>query len=143
MRYIFLITWLIALDSISKLFALKFLKQELFIIPSLLSFHYVENTGIAFSIAITGIVLKIITLVLIFGIFWYYWKEEKGKKSFILDISYSFIFAGALWNAWERIFRWYVTDFISLEYFAVFNLADSYITLWACWILYYYSKNKN
>jgi signal peptidase II len=80
---------------------------------------------------------------LIFGIFLYYWKEEKKKNSRVLDISYALIFAGALGNAWERIFRGYVTDMISVEYFAIFNLADSYITLGAVLITYYYFKNKS
>jgi lipoprotein signal peptidase len=79
-------------------------------------------------------------VILIFGIFWYYWKQEKWKKSKILNISYALIFAGALWNAWERILRGYVTDMIWVEYFAIFNLADSYITLWAIGIIYYYYR---
>jgi signal peptidase II len=80
---------------------------------------------------------------LIFGIFWYYDKEERQKKSTLLNISYSLIFAGAIWNAWERIFREYVTDMISVNHFAIFNLADSYITIWAIGILYYYFRNKS
>jgi len=61
----------------------------------------------------------------------------------ILNLSYSLIFAGALGNAWERIFKGYVTDMISVEHFAVFNLADSYISLGAAGIIYFYFKNKS
>ena len=139
---LFISSWLIIIDAISKILAQNFWDTEIILIPNFLSLLYVQNTGIAFSIPLTGIALKVITVILIFGIFWYYWKEEKWKKSKVLNWSYSLIFAGALGNAWERIFIWYVTDFISVEYFAVFNLADSYITLWACGILWYYWKNK-
>jgi len=52
--------------------------------------------GIAFSIPLTGILLKIVTVILIFSIFWYYWKEERNKKSSIINLSYALIFAGAL-----------------------------------------------
>ena len=144
-KYLFLILWLIALDAITKDLAYmeeEFMSYPIYIIPWILSLEYAQNTGIAFSIPITGIFLKILTVVLIFGIFLYYWREERPKNSRILDMSFALIFAGALWNAWERIFRWYVTDFISVEHFAIFNLADSYITLGAIWILWYYYKNK-
>ncbi len=142
MIYILSIIWLTWVDALSKYLAVEYLSHEVFLIPWVLSLEYVQNTGIAFSIPITWIILKVVTLVLIFGIFWYYWKEEKSKKSFLLNLSYTLIFAGAIWNAWERIFRWYVTDFIAVEHFAIFNLADSYITLGACGVLYYYFKNK-
>ena len=140
-KYVFIFLWLVSLDTITKLLAQSYFQQELYIIPPFLSLHYIQNTGIAFSIPVTWVVLKILTLVLIFGIFWYYWKQEKWRKSTLLNIWYTLIFAGAIWNAWERIGRGYVTDFISLEYFAVFNFADSYITLGACIILYFYFIN--
>ncbi len=137
-----LILWLLILDAITKLIAPEYFREAWVIIPWLLNFQYFENTWIAFSIPITGVFLKVLTVVLIFGIFWYYWKEERPKHSRLLNLSFAMIFAGALGNAWERIFRWYVTDFISVEYFAIFNFADSYITLWAIWILWYYFKNR-
>lgn len=139
-KYITLILWLLFLDTITKHWAENILVWSISIIPNFLSLEFVKNIGIAFSIPLTGNLLKIVTVILIFGIFWYYFKEEKAKKSKILDLSYTLIFAWALWNAWERIFRWYVTDMIAVERFAVFNLADSYITLWAIGIMYYYYK---
>lgn len=139
-RYISLILWLIVIDGITKHWAENILNSTIVLVPNFLSFEYVQNTGIAFSIPLSWSLLKVITVILIFGIFWYYWKEEKKKESKILNLSYAFIFAGAVWNAWERIFRWYVTDMISVEHFAVFNLADSYITLWAIGIMYYYYR---
>lgn len=136
-------TILFTIDSVSKLYAIIYLREKsIELIPNLLSLEYVQNPGIAFSIAITGIVLKIMTIILIFGIIAYYFYEERKKSSLIIDTSFALIFAWALWNAYERIFNWYVTDFISLNYFAVFNIADSYITLWAAWMIFYYLKHK-
>ena len=139
-KYVFLILWLIGLDALSKYWAENILTWSLPLVPKLLSLEYAQNTGIAFSIPLTGILLKIITVILILGIFWYYWKEEKIKKSRLLNISYSLIFAGALGNAWERILKGYVTDMISLEHFAIFNLADSYISIGAALLLYAHWK---
>ena len=138
--YIPLVFLLISLDALSKHWAENILDGPITLIPEFLSLQFVKNIGIAFSLPLTWNLLKITTVILIFGIFYYYWKEEKTKKSRLLDMSYVLIFAGALWNAWERLFRWYVTDMISVEHFAIFNLADSYITLWAIGIIYYYSK---
>ncbi len=146
-KYLFTIVFLIILDASTKDMAYSLLDDEFIqvpfvIIPWFLSLEYAQNIGIAFSIPITGLFLKILTVVLIFGIFWYYWKEERPKKSPLLNLSFALIFAWALGNAWERIFRWYVTDFIAVEHFAIFNLADSYISLWALWIICYYYKNR-
>lgn len=48
----------------------------------------------------------------------------------------SFILAGAIGNGIERVFHGYVVDFISLKYFAVFNIADTWISIGACLILF-------
>ncbi len=140
LRYILLIIWLISLDTITKYWTENILSSTITLIPGFLSLEYAKNIWIAFSVPLTWWALKIVTVILIFGIFTYYWKQEKSKNSTLLDVSYSLIFAGAIWNAWERIFKGYVTDMISVEYFAIFNLADSYISLWALGIIYYYYR---
>jgi len=138
--------WLIivvffSLDSVSKLWAIiKFREGEYILIENLLSLVYVQNPGIAFSLPLTWIFLKVLTVILIFGIIFYYFYEERKKSSKLIDISFAMIIAWALWNAYERLLNGYVTDFIALNYFAVFNLADSYITLGAIGLVYYYFK---
>lgn len=134
------ILMLVVWDAVTKYFTPLFFTQKQEIIPWLLSLQYVQNSGIAFSFPVTGILLKIITCILIFGISWYYITQEKHKKNLLLDLWYILVFAGALGNAWERLFRGYVTDMIALEYFAVFNLADSYICIGGLCILIAYRK---
>lgn len=139
MKYAFpLILWLLILDAVSKYFSDIYLREWITLIPNLLWLRYVENTWIAFSLPLEWLFLKILTVILISGIIFYYYKEERLKKSWLLHLSYYAIIAWALWNAWERIFRWYVTDFIAVNNFAVFNFADSYICLWAVWLIWYY-----
>jgi lipoprotein signal peptidase len=99
MRYFFFIllgALLIILDGISKFLADAYLENQLILIPNFLSLEYYQNPGIAFSFPLTGIALKIITCILIFGIIWYYMTQEKQKKSSILDTAYTLILAGAL-----------------------------------------------
>ncbi|MBC7498797.1 signal peptidase II [Candidatus Gracilibacteria bacterium] len=101
-----------------------------------------HNEGIAFSLPIEGIYLKVLTIFLVVAIFLYYILVEYVKNSRLLDIGYSLIFAGALSHGYERIFKGYVVDFISVEYFAILNFADIFISIGACllFIAYYVRK---
>jgi len=91
-----------------------------------LSLH--KNPWIAFSIWIPFI--KIVTIIIILFIIIYYFKFEKNKNNKFIDFSFIFIISWAIWNAWERIFFWEVTDFFWIKYFSVFNFADIYINIW-------------
>ncbi|MCH8518946.1 signal peptidase II [Candidatus Gracilibacteria bacterium] len=133
----------IVLDALSKILTQIYLaEQSIVLIPGFLSLEYVRNSGIAFSLPLTGILLKIITMILIFVIIVYYIHEERVKKSRFLDIGFALILSGALGNAWERIFIGSVTDMIAVERFAIFNLADSLIFLGACVLIYTYFIKK-
>jgi signal peptidase II len=142
MFYITIITWII-LDLYSKYLANIYLKEKINIIWDFLYLQYVENSWIAFSIQIPILILKIITIILIFWIFYYYLKEERKKKSIIINSSFWLILAWAIWNWIERVFQERVIDFIWVKYFSVFNLADSFITIWAILYIFhllYYKK---
>ncbi|NRH21128.1 hypothetical protein HOO68_03725 [Candidatus Gracilibacteria bacterium] len=100
------------------------------------------NRGIAFSLPIEGIPLKIITILLITGIILYYLLTEYPKNIRLLDIGYSLILAGALSHGYERVFNGFVVDFISIKYFAILNFADIFITIGACFIFFVYYVRK-
>lgn len=144
MFYIWII-FLIFIDLFTKFIAKNDLLVPKNLVGDFLYLKYVENIWIAFSIPITGIVLKILTVVIILIIFWYYFTEEKQKKSKIIDSSFIFILAWALWNWYERIFNWKVIDFIWVKYFSVFNLADVFLTVWVILYLvnYIFLKKEN
>lgn len=105
------------------------------IISDLLQLHLVYNTGVAFSMPITGLPLQILTILLITGILAYYIRYEYEKWSRLIDIGFVLILSGALSHSYERIRYEKVIDFIDLKYFAIFNFADIFITLWALLIL--------
>lgn len=133
----------ILLDLVTKYLAQVFLVVKIPLLGNFLSLELYKNPGIAFSFPLSGIFLKVVTLALIFGIIYYYWKEERRKQNIWIDIAFCLILAGAIGNGVERIFLGEVTDFIAVQYFSVFNLADAFITIWwALFILNILKKKK-
>jgi signal peptidase II len=143
MFYYTLIIWLI-LDFISKYFAVIYLQKQINIFWNYLFLKQVYNPGIAFWIEVPKSLLKIWTILLIIWIFWYYRVELKWEKNIknkkLINFSFWLIISWAIANAYERIFNEKVIDFIWIKYFSVFNLADSFITIWAIILIYYYYK---
>ncbi|MDQ7009513.1 MAG: signal peptidase II [Candidatus Gracilibacteria bacterium] len=143
MFYIIVISG-VFLDLISKNYALNNFEEKIKIFGDFLYLKQIYNPGIAFGIEIPTFLLKSGTFLLIIGIFLYYRVELKGEKELknknILNISFGLIISGALGNAYERIFNEKVIDFIGVKYFSIFNLADSFITIGATILIYYYYK---
>lgn len=131
------IFFLVFIDLFTKFIAKNDLLIQKDLVGDFLYLRYVENIWIAFSLPVTGIVLKVLTIILIWVIFWYYYTEEKKKNLKIIHASFMFVLAWALWNWYERVFNGKVIDFIGIKYFSVFNFADIFITIWV--ILYIYS----
>ena len=144
-KHIFTITiiiWII-LDLWSKNLATRFLQDRINIIGDLLYLEHTLNPGIAFSITLNQILLKIITIFLIIWFFGYYLKEERKNNNTYIDLAFGLIIAWAIWNAIERIAKENVIDFIWVKYFSVFNLADSLITIGAIiYIIMVYLRNN-
>jgi len=130
MFYLFIV-WLIALDLFSKYIAKTYFIETYYILKDLIFIKYVENNWIAFSIQLTWLLLKILTIIILVIIFWYYIKEEKKKQNLYINLSFALILAWWISNWYERIFNNYVIDFLWVKYFAIFNLADIYISIGA------------
>ena len=141
MFYIILVSWII-LDLVSKNIAKIYLQNKINILWDFVFLEYIQNPWIAFWIKVYPILLKILTISLIIMIYYYYRHEKKENNSKLLDLSFWLILAWAIWNAFERIFYSNVIDFIWVKFFSIFNLADSFITIWAVIYLYIIFKNK-
>ena len=140
---------IVVLDQFSKYMVLTNLEhQVVHIIPGLIDFVYVENTGAAFSILSenTGI-LGVISILFCIGVlaYWYFKKPEH----ILMKLSLTMLFAGALGNAIDRIARGYVIDFIETVFidFPVFNVADIAITcgaaIMAIYIIFFDKDEKD
>ena len=140
MFYIVIIIWVI-IDLFTKNLALSHLQEKVDIFWDFLFLKYAENTWVAFSIQISWI--KYLTIILIIAVFFYYFSEKKTlKNNYLLDLSFWLILAWAIWNWYERMFNEKVIDFIWVKYFSIFNLADSFMTIWAIMYLYVLFKIK-
>ncbi|EJF85413.1 signal peptidase II [Bartonella rattimassiliensis] len=109
------------------------LGTEISLLP-FLSFYHVRNSGIAFSFFSSfshWAIIAITTIVIIF-LLWL-WKNAEHNKSF-MRFGLILIIGGAIGNLIDRIRFHHVTDYILFHiddvfYFAIFNLADSFISL--------------
>ncbi len=98
---------------------------EFSVIENILRITHVKNPGIAFGTPLPGISFVIPLILLSIGIF--LWKSW-NKISELEKTGYLMIIIGGFLNALERTIFGSVTDFISVQYFSVFNVADVAIT---------------
>ena len=99
-------------------------------IPKILSLTYLRNTGAAFSILENQQWLfAVITLVVIGAAIWYLSKHIKGSVWLLSALS--LIIAGGIGNFIDRMRQGFVVDMFQLDFigFAIFNVADSYLTI--------------
>ena len=140
--YITLILTLI-IDSITKLSAQYYLTHKIPLLWDFVFLQYIENTWIAFSIQIPTFFLKILTIVLIIAIFYYYKSEKKQyQNSKLYDVAFWLILWGALGNAYERILNEKVIDFLWVQYFSIMNFADIAISIGAGLFIFLIYKTR-
>ncbi|MBQ7676975.1 MAG: signal peptidase II [Lachnospiraceae bacterium] len=124
---------LVALDQWTKMLAVRVLYDapDVVLIPQVLQFHYLQNTGAAFSLLKgQSIVFFVLTPVLCAGILYVFFRTPVVKRFYPVHICCAFLLAGAIGNYIDRVSIGSVTDFIyfSLIDFPVFNVADIYVT---------------
>ena len=131
---------LIGIDAITKYYSELYLALHEYrpIFWEYLGFELSYNVGIAFSLPIEWIFLKVLTVLLLGGILYYYIHDEYQKKSRLLDIWYGFILAWAIGHTYERLFVGHVIDFIAVKYFAILNFADIFISVGALFLVIAY-----
>lgn len=125
---LYLIPIFIFLDFISKYIANTYLNWQINLLSDFIYLKLVKNPWIAFSINFPF--LKIITILIIIWIIFYFLKYEKKKNNLLTNLSFSLIIWWALWNARERLIYSWVTDFIWIKFFSIFNFADIFLSIW-------------
>lgn len=100
------------------------------VIPDILQFRYVENTGAAFSMFSdkTEMLAVFTAVVLLAGFIVIFTKKIKSK---LMLASVVMLMGGGLGNLIDRVFRHFVVDYIEVLFvdFAVFNFADCFVTV--------------
>ena len=130
----------IALDQLTKWLAVAYLQgQESFPLwQDVLHFTYVENRGAAFGmLSDHRWVFMVISTLAIVGLLVYLFAFR--PKNLLAQISLAMIVGGGIGNMIDRIWLGYVIDFIdfTLIDFAVFNVADSFVTVGAFLLMGY------
>ncbi|HBJ80677.1 signal peptidase II [Pseudothermotoga sp.] len=129
----FWVTFVILMDQLSKMIVEKYLVQPFFAIPGILWFTYTRNTGIAFGMFsrspwVLWITFAVTFLLAALPIF--------IRCSLLTRAGLQMVVGGAIGNMIDRFRFGYVVDFISVRYFpAIFNIADSFITIGGILIL--------
>jgi len=84
------------------------------------------NTGISRSLPVNLLVIIALTIIIsTLLLIWY-------KKKYIWKRATIFLIWWTLWNLIDRLFLWWVRDFILIfKRFPIFNLADTFICTWA------------
>jgi signal peptidase II len=90
--------------------------------------RYWYNSGAAFGIFQEGNLIFSILAVIVACLILYY-LPRVPRQDWWLRLAMSMQFAGALGNLIDRVRFGHVTDFISVGTFAIFNVADSSITV--------------
>jgi signal peptidase II len=90
--------------------------------------HHVRNTGIAFGLFsdATSIVIGL-TAVAIAALVAFF--ARSGRRHPLLPVAVGFVLGGSVSNLVDRLRLGHVTDFLDLDYWPAFNLADTFIVV--------------
>lgn len=133
----------VALDQLTKWLAVVYLqgKPSFPLWENVLHLTFVKNEGAAFGmLADHRWVFMIFSTVAIIGLSIYLFGFCKENK--LVKLCFAMIIGGGIGNMIDRVALGYVVDFIdfTLINFAVFNVADSFVTVGAGILLFYYSR---
>ncbi|WP_297322680.1 signal peptidase II [uncultured Bartonella sp.] len=124
--------------------------EEVALLP-FLSLYHARNSGVAFSMfsSVSDWGLIALTFFIICFVIWL-WKNAGPEKS-LSRFGFLLVIGGAIGNLIDRVRFHYVIDYIWFHIgdvfsFAIFNLADSFITVGAIFIILdeiiHWKKNK-
>jgi len=136
----------VLLDQLAKFFVVANIKdfESVTIIPHVLSFTNILNSGIIFGIFFqNNNAIVIISLLLVCALLVWLLLVNMGKIKFAsltigIEIAFCFILGGAISNIIDRMFRIAVIDYVQLNFlnFPIFNLADIAITAGAILLIW-------
>lgn len=127
-------------DQVIKLLVEAYLPlQQMVPVIPFLALYRTYNLGVAFSMlsGMEGWFIVSMRLVIVVFVLWL-WRKTASDRTFA-HLGFAFIVAGAAGNLLDRFFYGHVIDYILFHTqtwsFAVFNLADSFITIGAACVI--------
>ncbi len=106
-----------------------------------LRFTHARNTGTAFSLFQGhSNILSIVAVFAVGVLLWVY--ATTGAKSFILRVALGLQLGGALGNLLDRLQQGYVTDFLDVGPWPIFNVADSAISVGMVLMVWYFFSHR-
>lgn len=129
----------IAIDLVTKVIFADVLKGgDIVVIPNLLKFTYLENTGAAYGM-LGGKTWLLILISIVFLVAFVLYDIFNHSSNGWYLAGVGMIVGGAIGNFVDRIFLGYVRDFVSISFFDfVFNMADLFITFGIiCFAIYF------
>jgi signal peptidase II len=132
---------IVALDQITKWLVVQRipLHETVTVIPGVLNFTYVRNTGAAFGMlnasefAYKSVVVALLAMGALAGIVWY--ARKFAGDAWAARYGFALIVAGAFGNLIDRVLLGFVVDFIDVVFgtwhFWAFNIADAAINVGA------------
>ncbi|WP_313965007.1 signal peptidase II [uncultured Streptococcus sp.] len=137
---------LIALDQAVKWYVVKEIPlggMRIFI-PKVVSLTYLKNSGAAFSMLENQQwFFAIITLIAMGAAFVYLYRHIKGSIWLLLGLT--LIISGGIGNFIDRVRQGFVVDMFHLDFmnFAIFNVADIYLTVGVGLLLIYLLREES
>ena len=118
------------------------LGQEIKIIPKILSFTYLQNTGAAWSFMEGNSIFFL--LVAIFAILVFIYLLYKCRYEYFRSLGIALMLTGTVGNLIDRIKFGFVTDMIKIDFinFPIFNVADMCLTFGVIILLFSLLKEE-
>ena len=106
-----------------------------------LRFTHARNTGAAFSL-LQGHsnILSVVALFAVALLLWVY--ATTGARSWVLRVALGLQLGGALGNLLDRLMQGYVTDFLDVGPWPIFNVADSAISVGMVLMVWYFFSHR-
>jgi signal peptidase II len=92
------------------------------------SIHHVRNTGIAFGLFSSATTAVIVVTAAAVGVMLVFFARA-GQRHTLVPIALGLVLGGSISNLVDRVRLGHVTDFLDLDYWPAFNLADTFIVV--------------